>query len=421
MRSASLLLRVVLLIGCGLLAADPSGAANWPRFRGPNGTGTAADKDIPVQWTEKDVLWKLALPGAGNSSPIVWGDKLFLESADTQARMLICVNVKEGKIAWNKSIPGQKAPTNPRNSLASSTPATDGKRVYAYFWDGKNVAIHAFDLEGKPFWKHELGAWAGNHGAGASPVVYDDKVILLNDQGSEFGDKGAKSELLALDAATGKPVWKAERKAFRACYAAPFLLEKDGARELIISTTAGLSGYDPGSGKEIWHWDWVFDNMPLRTVGSPVIGDGLVFAGSGDGSGARHMVAIRLGGKGDVSKTHLAWEEKKSLPYVPCMLFSQGHLYTVNDKGIAACHVGQTGKEVWNERLPGGFTASPVLIDGKIYAISENGTVFVFPADTTYKLLAKNSVGEQVYATPAVADGKLYIRGKTSLYCIGKK
>jgi outer membrane protein assembly factor BamB len=244
----------------------------------------------------------------------------------------------------------------------------------------------------------------------------------LNDQGSEFGDPGAKSELIALEAKTGKVAWKAQRKPFRACYAVPFLVEKsEGGKELIVATTGGLSGYDPKDGKEIWHWDWVFSGMPLRTVGSPIAGDGLVFASSGDGSGARHMVAVRLGGKGDVTKTHLAWEEKKSLPYVPCMLYSQGHLYTVNDKGIAGCYVGQTGKEVWNDRLAQAFTASPVLIDGKIYAISEDGMVYVYAAATSFKVLAKNPLGEPVYASPAVADNRLFIRGKTSLYCIGKK
>src|SRR5262249_12255610 len=161
--------RGLLLFIVAVLLASPLDAANWPRFRGPNGTGIAADKDIPVQWTEKDILWKLPLPGIGNSSPVIWGDQLFLESADAKSRMLICVNVKEGKIAWNKTIPGQQAPINGRNSLASSTPATDGQRVYAYFWDGKNIAIHAFDMQGNPLWKHELGPWAGNHGAGASP------------------------------------------------------------------------------------------------------------------------------------------------------------------------------------------------------------------------------------------------------------
>jgi outer membrane protein assembly factor BamB len=252
-------------------------------------------------------------------------------------------------------------------------------------------------------------------------MVYGDKVYLLNDQGSEFDDPGAKSEVVALESKTGKLAWKVQRKPFRACYATPFLVEKSGGTELIVSTTGGLTGYDPGTGKEIWNWNWVFDGMALRTVGSPVVGDGLVFAGSGDGSGARHMVAVKLGGKGDVSKTHLAWEEKKSLPYVPCMLFFGGNLYTVNDRGVAGCYVAQTGKEIWTERLGGGFSASPVLIDGKIFAVAEDGSVYVFPAAPTFKLLAKNSVGEPVYASPAVADNRLFIRSRTTLFCIGKK
>jgi outer membrane protein assembly factor BamB len=426
MRTGNRGLRVVLFVGCGLFAvAGPlANAANWARFRGPNGTGMADDKDIPVQWTEKNIRWKAPIPGAGNSSPVIWGDKLFIESADAKNRMLFCINVKDGKTIWMKNVDGQQAKINGHNSLASSTPATDGQRVYAYFWDGKDIAVHAFDMQGNPVWKYDLGPWAGNHGAGASPVVYEDKVIILNDQGSEFGDPGAKSELVAIDAKSGKEAWKVKRKAFRACYAAPFLLDKrEGGKELIVATTEGLSGYDPQNGKEFWRWDWVFDAMALRTVGSPIAGDGLVFAGSGDGSGARHMVAVRLGGKGDVSKTHLAWEEKKSLPYVPGMLYSQGHLYTVNDSGRAACYVGQTGKELWKETLPGakGLMASPILVDGKIYAITTDGKVFVFAAATSYKLLAQNSIGEAVYASPAVADGRLFIRGKNHLYCIGNK
>jgi outer membrane protein assembly factor BamB len=421
MRPGNLSLRLLLFLACAFLTIGPLDAANWARFRGPNGTGIADDKEIPVAWTAKNILWKVALPGTGNSSPIVWGDKVFVQSGDGKSRMLHCLSAKDGKIIWTKTLAGEPVKHNPRNTMASSTPATDGERIYTYFWDGKNVGLHTFDFDGKPVWQFDLGKWAGNHGPGASPAVYDGLVYLLNDQGSEFGDPGAKSEVIALDAKTGKLAWTAKRKPFRACYATPFIVEKGNDKELLVSTTGGLAGYDPRTGKEIWHWDWVFDNMALRTVGSPVIGDGLVFAGSGDGSGARHMVAVKLGGKGDVSKTHLAWEEKKSLPYVPSMLFSQGHLYTVNDKGIAGCYVAQTGKDVWTERLGGGFSASPVLIDGKIYAVAEDGTVYVFPAATSFKLLAKNSIGEAVYATPAVADNRMYVRSRTTLFCIGKK
>jgi outer membrane protein assembly factor BamB len=423
MHQGTLALRVLLLLACGVLTADPLSAANWGRFRGPNGTGIAEDTNIPIQFTDKDYIWKAAVPGTGHGSPIVWGDKIFLQSsaADAKSRMMICVSTKDGSILWNRSVPGDFAKTNGRNNLASSTAATDGERVYGYFWDGKNIAIHAFDFSGNPVWKFDLGPWAGNHGAGASPMVHDGIVYLLNDQGSEFGDPGAKSEVVAIDAKSGKLAWKVVRKPARACYATPMIVQDSTGTQLLISTTAGLAGYDPKDGKEIWHWDWVFDRMALRTVGSPVVGSGLVFAGSGDGSGARHMVAVKLGGKGDVSKTALAWEEKKSLPYVPSMLYYQDHLYTVNDKGIGGCYDAKTGKERWNQRLGAAFTASPVLINGNIYAIAEDGSVVVYAAAPAFKKLGESRIPEPVSASPAVADGRLYIRGKTTLYCIGKK
>lgn len=423
MRQGNLALRLLLLVACGILAADSLNAANWARFRGPNGTGVADDKDIPIQFTDKDFVWKAAIPGIGHGSPVVWGNKLFLQSStpDGKNRMMICVDTTNGNILWNRQIPGASAKTNGRNNLASSTAATDGERVYGYFWDGKNIAIHAFDYSGNPVWQYDLGPWAGNHGAGASPMVHDGLVYILNDQGSEFGDPGAKSEVVAIDAKTGKEAWKVKRKAFRACYTTPMIVEDSGGPQLLISTTEGLAGYEPKTGKEIWHWNWVFDRMQLRTVGGPVVGNGLAFAGSGDGSGARHMVAVKLGGKGDVSKTALAWEEKKSLPYVPCMLYHADHLYTVNDKGIGGCYDAKTGKERWNQRLGAAFTASPVLINGNIYAIAEDGTVVVVAAAPAFKKLAESRLPEPVSASPAVADGRLYVRGKTTLYCIGKK
>lgn len=410
MRPANLLVRVFLLIACGVLAAaDPSSAANWPRFRGPNGTGTADDKDIPAQWTEKDIVWKTSLPGTGNSSPVIWEDKIFLQSADAKSRMLLCLSAKDGKILWNKSEPGGTAKTHAKNSLGSSTPATDGQRVYCYFWDGKTVGVSAYDLQGARLWHRDLGSFESQHGAGASPIVYEDRVIVNNDQ-------DGKAELIALDAKSGQPAWKADRSAFRTCYSTPFLMEKSGSAELIVASTAGITSYNPKSGSKNWHWEWKFDGMALRTVGSPIAGNGLIFAGSGDGSGARHMVAVKADGSG------LVWEEKKGMPYVPCMLLHGDHLYYVNDRGVAGCVVAKTGKEVWTERLAGsGVSASPVLIDGKIYAIGEDGTVSVFAAAPAFKKLGQTKIPEGVMATPAVADNHLFIRSKTTLYCIGKK
>ncbi|HXG09173.1 MAG TPA: PQQ-binding-like beta-propeller repeat protein [Gemmataceae bacterium] len=414
---------LVLVVCCLTLAGWEAFAGNWPRFRGPNGTGTAPDLDVPIRWNEREnILWKTALPGPGNSSPVVWGDHIFLQSStpDARERMLLCLSARDGKILWSRTVPG--APfkkLNPRNTHASSTPAADGERVYTIFWDGNGQTVHAYDFKGTPLWTHHLGTFTSQHGAGASPIVYDGRLYINNDQ-------DGSAAVICLDAATGRQLWEAKRPAFRACYSAPFMLERPGEPPvLIVASTAGITAYNPSNGSEVWNFTWSFPGMALRTVGSPLYHQGLVFACAGDGSGLRHMIAVKADGRGDVSKTHLAWEnrDKSLLPYVPTILARGGHLYYITDTiGLAVCMEAKTGKVVWSERLEGPVTASPVLIDGKVYAINEAGTVYVFAADPAgFKLLAKNSVDEPVRASPAVADNRLFIRGANHLYCIAKK
>jgi outer membrane protein assembly factor BamB len=417
MRRALLGLAMLLGLCWAVTYEQDASAANWARFRGPNGTGIADDTDIPVKWTDKNILWHTPIPGAGNSSPIVWGDRIFLQSAtpDGKQRMLVCVSATNGKIAWSKTLEGAKATINERNSFASSTPATDGERVYCAFWDGKKLALYGYDFQGTQLWTRDLGAVKSQHGAGNSPVVYGDKVYFLNDH-----DEGAR--LICLDGKTGMPVWEKTRPHFRACYSTPFLLDQDGTPQLIVVSTLQITAYDPKTGDTLWSWDWKFpgEKMPLRTVGSPIAANGLLFATSGDGSGSRHMVAVKLGGKGDTSKTGLTWEKKKNTPYVPSLLTHGDQLFFVNDLGLAGCFDAKTGAEVWLERLGGGFQASPVLINGKVYAPSEDGRVYVFEASPTFKVLAKNELGGRLLASPAVADHRLYVRGPKELYCIGK-
>lgn len=389
-------------------------AENWPRFRGPNGEGIAHDKHVPIQWTETEgIAWRAEVPGSGNSSPIVWGDRIFLQSATEKERMLLCLSAHNGKVLWTQTVAGNKGKINPKNSLASSTPATDGKRVYALFWDGQDIALHAIDMDGKPLWHHNLGGFISQHGPGMSPMVVGDRVILTNDQ-------DVSSVLIALNANDGKTAWEAPRKHFRACYSTPFLLEKPGAApELIVGSTAGLTSYDPSTGKENWSWDWKFDGMALRTVASPIHSQGIIILNSGDGSGARHTVAVKAD-----KKPSLVWQVKRDFPYVPCLLISDDMLFSVTDGkegGIAMCHALKTGKLIWRERLDcGDVSASPVLIDGKIYVSSEQGDVLVYEAGPQYKLLAKNTLGEAIFATPAIADDRLYIRGAQHLFCIAK-
>lgn len=400
-----------------LTLATAARADNWPRFRGPNGTGIAADMNIPVQWSASDgILWNVAIPGLGNSSPIVWKDRIFLQTAsdDGRERSLLCLSVKDGKTLWTKSLPGEKVKTHQKNTMASSTPATDGERVYAIFWSGKVMTLAAFSLDGEPVWQQPFGGHKSQHGAGISPMVFEGNVYVANDQ-----DEAA--ELLAFDAKSGKQVWSQPRKPFRACYSTPLILQKENQDpQLIVGSTAGVTSYEPATGKVNWDWAWTFTGKALRTVASPILSQGMVFACSGDGDGSRESVGVIAEGKGELGKSHLVWQKTKTFPYVPNMLARGEHIYFVNDKGRASCIVARTGQEVWNETLGGDFTSSPVMINGKIYAINEEGKVFVFAAEPKFKLLARNTMGEQVMATPAVADGRLYIRTRTHLVCIGK-
>ena len=416
MRKRTICLGVLLL---GLLAVHAElTAANWDRFRGPNGTGIADDKNIPTQFSAtKNVRWKAEIPGVGHSSPVIWGDRLFLESSstDNKERSLICLNTADGKAVWSKTVPGSRSKTHAKNTLASSTPATDGERVYAAFWNGEKQFLYAYDFQGNLLWNRDLGGWTGQHGPGNSPIVYKDKVIFVNEQ------DGAAA-VLAFDAKTGNPAWQKARPPFRTCYSTPFLLEKSaGTPELIVASTAGITSYDPLNGTEHWSWTWKFDGMALRTVSSPVAAGGLVLATSGDGSGLRHTVAVKTGGKGDVTQTNLAWQNKKNFPYVPSLLVRGPYVYFINDKGIAACHSLKNGSAVWSERVTDdGVTASPVLINGKIYIFTEKGNAIILDAQPKFRVVAKNSMGDRVMASPAVANNRLYVRTRINLFCIGK-
>jgi outer membrane protein assembly factor BamB len=408
-------------------------AADWPQFRGPNATGVSTDATIPVHFQDGDgVLWKVALPGAGVSSPIVSKGKLFIQSAssDGRQRLMICLDAATGKTLWTKTIPGSKARTHALNSLASSTPAADGDHVFALFWDGATIALIAFDYDGTKRWQQDLGPFQSEHGAGASPVVFDGRVYVNFDQdrvnantGEELPGSDHGTALLAFDAATGKPLWRAERTGYRACYSAPMLRPTaDGGKEIVAANMVAVTGYNPVTGSVNWNWDWQWPDgaEKLRTVATPVMWKDLIYVQGGNGGGNSAIVALRIGPPGTPPK--VVWEKRKgSFNYVPCMLVVGDLLFTIHDKtGIAGCFEAATGKEVWTQRLSGEFRSSPVLIDGRVYLPGDRGDVYVFPAIPRYQLLARNGLGESVTASSAVADGRLFIRGKEHLFCIGR-
>ncbi len=415
-----------------ILAGEATKQVNWERFRGPNGTGTSDDKTIPLTFGgNENILWKVELPGAGNGSPIVWGKHLFLQAAsnDGKQRNLLCLDTTDGKIRWQKSISAAGAKIRADSSLASSTPTTDGKAVYVSFWDGKDVVLSAYDFEGNALWSKNLGTFNSQHGPGASPILYKDLLILANDMDKDdFTTRVPNvrpSILMALDKRTGRLVWETPRVAERACYSAPFLLQRPGQKEpeLVVTSTTAVTGYNVETGSKLWEvkgWQEHAVKVPMRTVATPaLVGDILCVCSGGDAG--RFAIGLDLRGAGSATGPQRVWENRKDFPYVPSPLARGEHVYFVNDAGFAGCYQARTGERIWFERLGGaGFHSSPLLIDGKIYATNVAGNVYVFAAEPTFRLLARNELGETVRATPAVADGRFYIRGERHLFCVGK-
>ncbi len=409
------------LLAAALALAAPPASADWTRFRGPNGTGVA-DPATPTSFdVKKDALWKVKLPGVGHGSPIVVGDKILLQAAaeDGSSRSLVCLSTAKGEVLWSKVLDAKTAHTHKKNNLASSTPCSDGERVFTVVWDGTGLTMLAFDLKGEKLWEKGLGSYVSQHGFGHSPAVYGGLVYFNNDQ-------DGVAELLVHDAKTGEQVWKAERKAHRASYSTPFVIEKDGQpAELIVASTTTIDSYEPLKGGVNWTCAVPWPTAKkLRAIGQPVLAGGNVVMLTGDGDGSRTLAAVKAGGKGDVSKDGLAWKLTKDTPYVPGALVVKDHLYWVADDGTAGCVNAKTGEVGWSaERVFGkGVTASPLLVGDTLLAFSEDGKAAAWKADPKeLGEVTKSDLGEPVFASPAAAGGKLYVRGTTHLYCIGKK
>lgn len=402
-------------------------AADWPRFRGPNGTGVV-DGPLPTI-NPKAPLWSVPIPGTkGVGSPIVVKGKIFLQTAsvDGKTRTLICLDAATGKTLWTRDVPGTKVAKggggiHNKNTLASSTPASDGEMVYCTFWDGSTMGIRAYDLDGNEKWKQPIAAWSSEHGPAHSPAVYGDRVFVNFDRDGE-------AFVVAFDKKTGVKAWQKERAANRACYPTPFLLELPGQPvSLVVASTTGIDGYSPESGSVLWHytikWPSPDPKKQLRMIGAPVYTAGLLIGNTGNGGSDRYSLAIKPGGTGDVSATAKVWEtrsNKATGPYVPSVLGKGDYLYWADENGFAGCTEAKTGKQEWYERVVGGgVTASPILVGDQMLVISERGEVALLKASREFALPDKLKLGEAVFATPALADGKLYIRTTGHLMCFG--
>jgi outer membrane protein assembly factor BamB len=403
-----------LLVGSVILAmgATVVPAENWPGWRGPRGDGTSAEKDVPLNWSAtSNVLWKTALNGQGHSSPIVWGNHLFLTTAvtDTEERVLLCLDRKSGQILWQQTV--LRVPLEAKaaeNSFASATPTTDGKQVYVTFLDAKDVVVAAYDFSGKQAWVSRPGQFYSQHGFSHSPTLFDDKVLVVC-------DSKAENFIVALDRADGHVLWKVQRDKPTQSYSPPLIRELAGRRQMIVSGNCAVTSYDPRTGQKLW----VVDGPSEDTVVTPVYNEkaGLLLTSSSWPK--RILLAIRPDGEGNVTETNIAWSSAEGGPYVPSPI-SVGDWFLTS--GFATkevfCFEAANGTILWHEKIASQH-ASPVVANGCVYFLSDDGVMNVVRAGPKFELVARNELGEKTYASPAISDGQLFLRGFKNLYCIG--
>jgi outer membrane protein assembly factor BamB len=442
--SRTVFLAVAITLGCvGVIVR----AADWPYWRGPAANGVTPDQNLPVKWSATDnVAWKAAIAGVGVSTPIVSGDRVYVTSqigsgvrregthprlvqnADAAAQgeralgaaagadaaktffVVEAFSRRDGKRVWERRIEadGELTPVHDKHNLASPSPATDGSLVFAWFGTGQIVAVNR---DGAVVWQRHLGKEYGafdvQWGAGSSPVLFGDLLILLCDQPS-------RSYLLAVDKTTGKERWKVDRGQGRSSYSTPLVVEGAFGAELIVNSTERLDAYDPRTGTFLWH----ADGTTRFAIPMPVFHDGVIYASRGYRSGP--YMAIKAGGRGDVTSTQVLWRVPTGAPYVSSLLYYDGIIYMANDVGVLTAVAAATGERVWQERMDGVFSASPVAGGGHVYFVSENGDTIVLKAGKAPQVVARNSLGVRAVASPALSNGQIFIRTDNQLFCIGR-
>lgn len=394
----------------GLMA----GPENWPAWRGPRGDGTTLDAKVPVSWDlAKDVVWKTPLPGVGHASPVIWEDRIFTVSAaeESQERLLLCLDRKSGKLLWQKVV--LQAPfegIHRLNSRASSTPATDGERVYVSYLDGAQMYVAAYDFSGEKIWEQRPGPFSSKHGYCSSPVLWKDTVIVN-------GDHDGDGFLVSLDGKTGTTRWKVARPNHTRSYCPPLLRTIDGRNQMILSGSKCVASYDPDTGAE----HWIHDGPTEQYVASLVYQESTKLVFLTCGFPERHLMALRPDGSGNVTQTAVVWHETVGAAYVPSPVVIDPYFLVVADNGTASCFVGKTGERMWREKLEGSHSASLLAANGLAYFLSDEGVMTVVRPGPVFEVVARSELGEKASASPAVYDGQLFLRGHQHLYCIGAK
>ncbi len=407
----------LLILSVAVVAAHPrvAPAENWPGWRGPSRNGTTSDRGAPAEWSaDRGVRWKVALPGSGISNPIVWERRVVCTSSDganQQDLHIVCLDRDTGGELWHTRLWGT-APTlhhESKSSMASPSPITDGQYLYAFFGSGD---VFCLDFDGRLVWQRSLaaeyGAFENRFAASSSPLVFEDTLVVQCDH---YG----ASYVLAIDKRTGANRWKTDRPEVWLSWSSPVCaaVDEPGSHELILCGSERIDAFDPRSGKKLW----MLGGMARECIPTPVVGRGLIFATSGP-NGSTY--AVRPGGRGVVDGSRVVWTYSRGNPYVPSAILVGDFYYLVDDHGIGTCLDAANGKAVWKKRFGGDFTASPVAAEGRIYFTNEAGSTLVLRADVDrYEELARNTIDEPVFASPAISGGAIFMRGAGHLWCLG--
>lgn len=398
------LLPTTLLIACLTLPVVTATGADWPEFRGPGGQGHSSEKNLPLTWSEtENVAWTVDIPGLGWSSPSIRGRQVWLTTAQNEGHSLraLCIDRDSGQVVldvgvFSKDEPG---PIHQKNSHASPSPVLEEDRVYVHF--GKHGTA-SLDSQGNVLWKTEL-LYDHKHGPGGSPVIYND-LLIINCDGID------QQFVVALDKHTGEEVWRTDRDGLMA-YCTPLLIDWNGKPQLISPGGEWVQAYDPANGAEQWRFRWPGG---YSVVPRPVVGHGMVFVSSSYNNAT--LYAIKLGGTGDVTESHLVWKIARGAPHNPSTLLVGNELYVVSDRGIASCIDAVSGNVYWQERLGGNYSASPLYADGRIYLLDEEGVCHVIAPKQQFERLAQNTLPGRTLASLSTADGAIFLRTDKKLY-----
>ena len=407
---------ICLSMTCVSAVAGEDTTHNWPRFRGPAGTGHSSETKLPTQWTTDSVAWKVDLPVDGHSSPVIWGEHIFLTGTtgggeSPVERHVICLERGTQKVVWNKAVAkGEGEKLHKMNSWATPSYVTDGERVVAFFGAG---GLHCFDFEGNLKWSRDLGQFPGSWGVGASPIIHGDMVI-------QNCDAIGNSYLLAVNKNTGKDVWKTPRRDKpRGGWSTPVLIETKSRKELVLNGEFGVQAYDPANGKPLWFCK----SFNGRGTPAPAYGHGNLYVVSGKPG---DVYAVKPGGAGDVTQSHMTWHSPRGGGRdLPSPILVDNYLVVLGMQAIATGYDAISGKELWKSRLGGNYSGSPVAANGLVYAAAEDGTVTVLKPGKTCEIVAKNRikspVGEAFRSSMAISDGQLFLRSNKRLYCVGDR